>query len=155
MQLLRQTFCLILLGTGLSCRDATEPPAPLVSKLFLLESVNDRSLPTIVSAGAGDTTQVLWSSVTLDATGHALTVHHLSHVYLQYPAEDNTIALHQEYRIKGDSIEIGSFQPCPPGAMCVGNLHGELTDSTLAITEWYNPFPTDRVIYRYRLVQEY
>jgi hypothetical protein len=155
MRLSCHNSCLILLCATFGCRDPIEPSPKLVSRLFGLQSVDDRSLPTIISAGAGDTTQVLWSTVTLDSTGKAVTVHHLSHAYLQYGSEENTYTLRQQYRLKGDSIEIGSFQPCPAGAMCVGNLHGELTDSTLAIAEWYNPYPTNPIIYRYRLVQAY
>jgi hypothetical protein len=155
MRLSCQKALLALLIVTIGCRDATEPSPQPRSRLFLLESVDGRPLPTIIDAGAGDTTHVLWSSVTLESTGHAVTVNHLSHVYLQYPPEETSYALRQGYRMKGDSIEIGSFQPCPPGAMCVGNLHGVLTDSTLAIAEWYNPYPTNPIIYLYRLVQEY
>jgi hypothetical protein len=155
MHLSCQNFCLILLCATFGCSDAIEPSPKPVSRLFVLQSVDNRPLPTIISAGAGDTTQVLWSTVTLDSTGQAVTVHHLSHAYLQYGSEENTYTLRQQYRLKADSIEIGGFGGCPPGAMCVGNLHGKLTDSTLAIAEFYNPYPSNPIIYLYHLAQTY
>jgi hypothetical protein len=139
----------------LGCSDAVNPPRATISRLFALQSVDGRPLPTIISAGAGDTTQVLWSTVTLDSTGQAVTVYHLSHAYLQYGSEENTYTLRQQYRLKGDSIEIGGFGGCPPGAMCASNRHGRITDSTLAIAEFYNPYPTNPIIYIYRRVEAY
>ena len=155
MHLTRRICSLLFLATGAGCHEATGPSPQVPSRFFVLESIAGRNLPAIISAGAGETTQVIWSTVTLDSAGGALTVHHFSQAYLQYPHEETTSVLHQEYRMKGDSIEIGGFKPCPPGAMCAGNLHGSLVDSTLAIAEWYNPYPSNPVIYRYHLVQSY
>jgi len=155
MHLSRQNLCFIMLCVTLGCRDAIEPSPATVSGLFVLQSVDGRTLPTIISAGAGDTTQVLWSTVTLDSTGQAVTVNHISHAYLQSGSEENTYTLRQQYRLKGDSIEIGGFGGCPPGADCAGNIHGKITGSTLAIAEFYNPYPTNPIIYIYNRVEAF
>ena len=134
-----------------ACHEPTAPP-PTISGSFVLESIDGNSLPAIISAGAGDTTQMLSSTVEFDASGRAITVNHLRHSYLQYPAEETTLTRTQSYRIKGDSIEIGAFGACPGTVMCVGNVHGVLSGPTMAIAAWYNPYPTNPVVFVYRLV---
>lgn len=153
MRLLRLTPSLLVVF-ALACHDTVEP-TPTVSRLYTLETVDGQPLPATISAGAGETTQVVWSTLTLESSGQAVTVHHLSGVWLQNPPEESTVVRRQEYRITGDSIEIGSFHPCPPGAECVGNNLGQIGDSTVAIAEFYRVYPTDPVVYRYRLVQIY
>ena len=155
MRLLCRLSFVGTLVAAIACYDGTSPSTLPAYRYFVLESVDQRAIPTIISAGAGDTTQVLWSTVTLDSAGRAVTINHLSHVYLQYPSEESTLVWQQAYRMKGDSIEIGSFKPCPGTVMCAGNLHGKLVDSTLTIAESYNPYPTNPIIYTYHLVQAY
>ncbi len=116
----------------------------------MLESVNGQSLP----AGIGGSNSVLWATLTLDAAGNAVNVDHIKSVF-QNNASENTYSLRREYRIRGDSIEIGSFKPCPPGADCIGNQLGVVADSTVALTVSYNPYPTNPIVYLYRLIQSY
>jgi hypothetical protein len=132
-----------------ACHEATAPPNR-ISRMYVLASVAGSPLPAIISAGAGDTTHILSSTVILTPTGQALTVNHFRNVYLQYPAGENTDTLTQQYRIKGDSIEIGGFGGCEGPVMCAGNVHGSISDSAMAIAEWFNPYPTNPILYVYR-----
>jgi hypothetical protein len=87
----------------------------------------------------------------LDSEANAVTIEHMRHVYLSYPAEETTHTTRYEYRITGDSISVGSFKPCPFGAMCVGNRIGKLSESGLTLTFGS---PTDPV-YQYHLAQTF
>jgi hypothetical protein len=96
---------------------------------------------------------MLWSTLSLDTVGKAEEIDHWRHVYLAYPAEDNTYAARYEYKTSGDSITIGSFTPCRD--ICASNRIGLLSDSTIALTVSYNPYPTNPIVWLYRLVQSY
>ena len=132
-----------------ACHEATAPPK-LVSRMYVLASVDGRALPALISAGAGDTTHILSSTVILTSNGEALTVNRFRHIYLQYPAEENADTLTQQYRIKGDSIEIGGFGGCEGPVMCASNIHGSISDSAMSIAEWFDPYPTNPIVYAYR-----
>jgi hypothetical protein len=132
-----------------ACHEATAPPN-LISRMYVLASVDGSPLPAIISSGAGDTTHILSSTVILTPKGEALTVNHYRNVYLQYPAGETTDTLTQQYRIKGDSIEIGGFGACEGPVMCASNVHGSISDSAMAIAEWFNPYPTNPIVYVYR-----
>jgi hypothetical protein len=135
-----------------ACHEATAPPQA-ISRLYILESIDGRPLPTITSAGAGDTTTMLWATFTLDPVGNAVEVDHRRHVYLTNPAEETTFAAHYEYRTTGDSVTVGSFMPCPD--LCPSNRVGILSDSMLALTVGYNPYPINPTVYLYRLIKSY
>jgi hypothetical protein len=152
MRLLCEKVFVVGLALTMGCHDTTAPPAPN-SRLYILESIRGQPLPTIASAGAGDTVTMLWSTITLDPVGNAVEVVHRRQAYLTFPAEETTYAQRYEYRITGDSITVGSFQRCVD--LCASNRVGLLSDSTIALTVGYNPYPLNPTIYLYRLVKTY
>lgn len=139
---------LLVLGLGLTigCHDSTAPVTP-ASKLYVLQSVNGQPVP----ANTGGSTSIVWATLTLDAAGNATTVDHRQTIF-QGTSSENTIAIRHQYRIRGDSIEIGFFTPCPPGADCISNTFGVVADSSIALTVSYIIYPTQPIIYFYRLV---
>jgi hypothetical protein len=149
MRLSGQKAFVLALALTTGCHDTTAPPTPS-ARLYVLESVNGQPVPV----NLGGSTSVLWATLTLDVAGKAITVDHVKSVF-QGNASESTYSLRREYRIRGDSIEIGSFTPCPPGALCVANQLGVVADSTVALTVGYNPYPTNPIIYLYRLIQSY
>ena len=140
---------------AIACKDVTPPSNLPAFRYFVLQSVNQNPVPTTIVAGLADTLEVLSATVTLDSAGRAVTTHHFNEFYRGYPAQEYNQVWQLSYRMKGDSIEIGNFNPCPPNADCMGSLHGNLIDSTLTIAQWYNPYPTNPIIYSYHLVQAY
>lgn len=145
------TTAFLALGIVVACRNATEPQPVRISGLYSLEDVNGVPLPATISAGAGDTTYIVSSILSLDSDGAAVTTNTLRHIYLQYPPEETTYVLQQAYRLTGDSIEIGAFEPCPGPVECVGNIHGTFDTSDVTVAEFYNPYPTNPIRYHYRL----
>jgi hypothetical protein len=130
----------------MACHESTAPPR-MVSGVYLLESVNGQPVPAIVVAGQADTNFVLSATVTLDPAGNAVTAEHWRYVYQPNQTEEGTLTLRLEYRITDHSITIGSFQPCPANAMCIGNRVGKLIGTTLTLA-YENPTAP---LYLYRL----
>jgi hypothetical protein len=147
MRLSGQKAFVLALALTMGCHDATAPATPR-TRLYVLESVNGRPVP--VNLGGSDS--VLWATLALDPAGNAITVDHIKSVF-QNNSSESTYSLRFEYRIRGDSIEIGSFQPCPD--ICAGNRVGVISDSTVVLTVGYNSYPTNPIIYLYRLIQSY
>jgi hypothetical protein len=67
---------------AIACNDVTPPSTLPAYRLFVSRSVDHNVVPTIISAGLGDTTHMVWSTVSLDLAGRAVTVRHLSSTYL-------------------------------------------------------------------------
>jgi len=122
----------------MACHESTSPP-PLASGVYVLESVNGQGVPAIVSASQIDTSFILSATITLDGTGHAIRSEHWRYVYQPNHVEEGTFTANAEYRITGDNITVGSFQPCPANALCEGNKVGEFTSTTLTLAYENNP----------------
>jgi len=149
MRLSGQKAFVLVLALTMGCHDTTAPPAQS-ARVYVLESVNGQPVPVFL----GGSTTVVWATLTLDVAGNAITVDHNRSVF-QNTSSENTYSVRREYRVRGDSIEIGAFKPCPPGALCIANTLGVIADSTVALTIGYNPYPTNPIVYLYRLVQSY
>jgi hypothetical protein len=117
----------------MACSDPTRPPER-VSQFFLLESINGQPLPAIVNAAPGDTTRILSATVNFDLAGNAFTAERWRRVYPVNQADEATLTLDQKYRITRGTIIVGSFTPCPPNALCIGNKIGTITESTLTLS---------------------
>ncbi len=122
----------------MACHDSTAP-SRISSSLYVLESVNNQGLPAIVIAGQSDTSFMLSATLTLDGAGHAVRVEHWRYVYQPNHAEEGTFTANAEYRIAGNNITVGSFQPCPANALCEGNKVGKFTSTTLTLAYANNP----------------
>ena len=129
----------------MACSDPTQPPER-VSQDFLLESINGQPLPAVVNAGPDDTTRILSGTIRFDLAGNAFSAEHWRRVYPVNRTDENTLSLLQEYRITDGDIVVGSFTPCPPNALCIGNKIGMITESTLTLSYDYPNAP----VYFYR-----
>jgi hypothetical protein len=152
MRLSCQKVFIVGFALMMGCHDTTAPMTPS-SRLYTLETIKGQPLPTITSAGAGDTITMLWSTITLDPVGNAVEVLHQRQAYLTYPTEETTYVQRFDYRIAGDSITIGSFQRCVD--LCASNRVGFLSDSTIALSVGYDPNPSNQTVYIYHLVRAY
>ncbi len=139
-------MALVILG----CESATAP-VPNQRRLYVLTDVDGQPLPAVMGSQVGDTNTILWATVTLDATGHAVLMKRYGHAYLAYPPDTSTSVSELKYLAAGDSITIGFFGPCID--LCAPNLVGQLADSVLTLT--YDVTPRFDPLYRYRLSATY
>ena len=123
----QKLFPLLLVAT-IACRDATAPLT--LPAQFNLENINGRPVPTFFSPTPGLTPTILSASLTLDNAGKAVMTEHRR----EFDGTETTITNTFDYRIKGNQIEIGSFQPCPPNANCIGTLKGTISGEALSLT---------------------
>lgn len=139
---------LLLLGVALTaaCQDATAP-SNTINAQFALKNVNGQSLPSLLWATPQETTTVYWSSLYLNKQGKAILSEHRRNVY-QGVATDATYTNAYDYRLNGNQIEIGSFQPCAPNALCMGNFTGTLDGANLVLTVAHLT-PTTDIVYFY------
>jgi hypothetical protein len=128
MRLTRQKAFLLLLVSTIGCHDTTAPLT--LPAQFNLENINGRPVPTFFSPTPGLTPTILSASLTLDAAGKAVMSEHRR----SFDGIETTITNTFDYRIKGNQIEIGSFQPCPPNANCIGTLKGTISGEALSLT---------------------
>jgi len=129
MRLFCQKALLLVLGSTIACHDSTGPVA--VPAYFVLQGINGRQLPTYFSAQSNIT--ILSASLGLDGTGKAKMTELRREVVQGIPTETlYTSTL--DYRIHGDHIEIGSFEPCPINAICAANLVGTISNGVLSLT---------------------
>jgi hypothetical protein len=122
----------------MACHESTSPPQ-LASGVYVLETVNSQGVPAILIASQTDTSFMLSATLTLDGAGHAVRSEHWRNVYQPNHVEEGTFTANAEYRITGDNITVGSFQPCPYNALCEGNKVGKFTSTTLTLAYANNP----------------
>lgn len=132
MRLLCKKALVLVAAVTVACDESTAPPQTL-SGLYVLETINGRPVPAIVSAGQADTSFMLSATLTLDDAGNAVRVEHWRNVYPPNRTDEGTFTAHREYRITGDRITVGIFTPCPPNALCEGNKVGKVTSTTLTL----------------------
>ena len=127
MRLSCQKAFLLLLVSTIGCHDSTAPLA--LPAQFNLENINGRQLPTYFSPTPGLTPTIVWASLTLDNAGKAVMIEHR----LAFDGTETTITNTLDYRIKGNQIEIGSFEPCAPNANCAANFIGTISGEALSL----------------------
>jgi hypothetical protein len=144
MRLSRRTMSFLVFALTLACHDTTAPER--TSAGFVLQSINGQPLPVVLFSDATRTLTVVSSILTLTMDGHAF----IGEVYTQDSqgiVTQPTFTATLDYRLHGDQIEIGSFTPCPPNALCAANATGTLANGTLTLN---NPLPAPNKIYFYR-----
>jgi hypothetical protein len=141
----QKAFVLVLTLT-MACNESTAPPPEAAPRLYILESINGRPIPTFVSADQTGTSFVLWATLTLDVAGNAVREERWRNVYPPN-TEEGTFIAHYQYRIIGDNITVGIFTPCPIDAVCEGNKVGKITGTSLTLA-YENPTAP---IFLYRL----
>ena len=131
MRLFSQNFALLVFASTLACQDPTAPQG--IDAMFVLERVNNQQLPVDFSVAPAQTTTILSATLTLDRSGKAVMIENRREVYQGFVTTPSYTSV-ADYRINGDRIEIGSFKPCPPGALCIANRFGTISDLTLDLT---------------------
>ena len=140
-----QGASLLAFVASIACHDPSGPVT--VSALFVLESIGGREVPTSILRIQDPPELILWASLSLDKAGKALMTDARRDMI---HGGDVTYTNTFDYRIDGDRIEIGSFQPCPINAICAANWLGTIDGSRLALTM----FPTTSqgpIVYLYRI----
>lgn len=146
MRLSRRTIGFLVFALTLGCRDTTGPKT--ISAVFVLQSVNGQPLPAVVFSEAGRTRTVVSSILRLDQEGRAFITESDTE-NLQGVVSSQFFLATLEYRLHGSHIEIGSFTPCPPNALCAANATGIILNGMLSLN---NPLPAPNKTYLYQSV---
>ncbi len=121
-----QKAFLLLLFAAIGCSETTGPKLPAT---FELVNINGRPIPTYFSVTPGPTSIVLSAYLLLDTEGKALWTERRRDSAGAETAFTHTF----EYRIRDGQIEVGSFEPCPPNANCIGTYKGEVSKDALSL----------------------
>jgi len=134
MHSLRQLSILVLVIVATGCGDATDATAPKRVSLFVrLMSVDGQPLPAVtVDIPDVITDTILDGTLELNMDGTAVRVTQIHRVDHGSDPIEYGEADHVQYRIRGDSIEVGTFGTCP--AICAPNLEGTVSDSGVTLT---------------------
>jgi len=143
MRLSCQKALLLAVITTIACDTATTAPS-LPSTHYQLRAINGRQLPTYLASSPGSTATILSSELFLSTTGKAIMIEHRQDIVLGEGSYTNTF----DYRINGNQIEIGSFEPCPINANCAANRAGTFSSAGLSLV--INPGPDALIVYEYR-----
>ena len=92
---------------------------------YYLERVSDNQLPFVFSVSASERYSLLGESLYFDGKGvvsRTQGVRYENTETGQVRTDNTTVSAN--YRVNGDSIEIGRFSPCPINALCIANDAG-------------------------------
>jgi hypothetical protein len=145
MQLRAIVLAIASFAVVLACHDANGPQAPgAEAGVYVARALEGRSIPALIDSGPLGFAVLDADTVILDGLGGAVRATTSHHVSATYGASAAHFRITLAYRLRGDSIEIGSFRPCPPNADCVGNERGVLRGPSLSLVRYY-PFHTEFV----------
>ena len=150
----RRGLCTTFLMLGLapfasSCSDATAPKR--YSPAYSLTSVNGQGVPAeMVSIPGTLSITVVSGTLSLSAEGSADMVTHYHRVDRSAGTQDYDQEDVLQFRIHGDSIEVGIFGPCPH--ICAPNLEGVVTPSSVTLTP--KQATHDPPLFRYHVAQD-
>jgi hypothetical protein len=127
--------CLAAAASLIACADPTAPAEAALEGSFSLKSVDDGPVPAVLGT-SGDVRYVLVSDhVTFDGEGsvhRSRVIRHENVVSGQVTIYSNSFT--QDYRVRGDTVEIGGFVPCPINALCVPNEVGTFASNEVVLT---------------------
>lgn len=139
--------CLTLVFLISACRaEDTVSPSSLVGT-YVLERANAAPLPLLLRADAPWRSSLLAESFTFDSDGRVIRARTIR--------EENSAtgvirtipsSLNQEFRVGHRTVEIGSFTPCPPNALCVSNDTGVVMGETISLVS--NMYNRAELVYR-------
>ena len=120
-----------------ACRSESTTGPDVVGRVFFLEQANAAPLPLLVLASPSDRRSLLAENLTFDSFS-TLTLVTTIRIDKPLTGSSTTTAnrVTRQYRITGDSIEIGSFTPCPPNSGCVANDKGTITDGNIYLSSF-------------------
>jgi hypothetical protein len=143
MLLSRQKVLLLVLVSGIACRDSTGPET--VSAFFTLQAIDGRALPTYIAATPGPTTTVISSSLILDKSGRAVVIEHRNEMFRGDVTDTTTYA----YQLHGTQIVMLSPVVCVAITTCPIIRTGTILPLVLNLV--INPTSTGpHIVYEYR-----
>jgi hypothetical protein len=120
-----QRVLFLLLIATVGCNDSTGPTLPAT---FELADINGRDLPTYLSPTPGLSPTVLSAYLLLDNAGRASWLERRR----AFDGTETTIALTFAYIIRGNQIDLGPTEPCPPNANCI-SFSGSISKDALSL----------------------
>jgi hypothetical protein len=145
MRLSCQKAFLLLAVSLLACRDSTANVA-MPPRLFILNDINGRVLPTYMVTTPGLTPTIVSGTLTLDPSGHASMSEH--RIEFNGVETDNTA--NYTYKITGGTVQFEMLGYCPGTVMCAGPPKGTISTDGLRLT--INLFGSNTILYDYSLV---
>lgn len=133
-----------------ACGDAMSPPKVVTKRVYALEKVSGRPVPAVVDSGPIEIYSVLDGTLTLESNDSSISQLHAITSSPQYGEYETNVTTRGEYKIVGDSIQVGFFGACRD--ICAPNRIGAYGDSTLTLTNEIR-IPSAPV-YLYRLVPD-
>jgi len=140
MNLSRPKVFLVVLVSTLACHNAAGPPS--LPAEFVLDNINGRPLPTYLASTPGPTATIFSANLTLDGSGNAVMTEHRQDVL----RGDFRSTITLDYRINGNTIELGCFRPHPANLLCI-DYSGIISSVTLRLTI----ASSQPLIYNYRI----
>jgi hypothetical protein len=132
MRLSCQKAFVLAVAVTMACNDSTAPPS--ITDAYVLETINNQPPPVNIFVGPEDTTTVFSSTLTFDASGHAVLVERMRHAH-PYGTTEGTYTTGYSYRIGEDSKIIFDYSPpCPPNALCARTPVGEIIGTQLILS---------------------
>ena len=136
----------VLFFLAIACHDSTGP-VRLTAK-FELANINGRPVPTYLSPTPGLTPTILSATLAMDNSGKVVMTEHRQ----EWGGTETTTTNTLDYRINGNEIEIGCFEPLPAGVgtfVCSANYTGTISGNALSLI--IAPYPDGSIVYNYRL----
>jgi hypothetical protein len=120
----------VLFFSAIACHDSTGPVR--LTAQFELANINGRPVPTYLSPTPGLTPTILSATLALDNSGKVVMTEHR----MEWGGTETTTTNTLDYRINDNQIEIGCFEPLPPGAgtfVCSANYTGTISGNALSL----------------------
>jgi hypothetical protein len=131
---------------AIACHDSTGPVR--LTAEFELANINGRPVPTYLSPTPGLTPTILSATLALDNSGKVVMTEHRQ----EWSGAETTTTNTLDYRINANQIEIGCFEPPPPGVgtfVCIANYTGTISGNSLSLI--VAPYPNGSIVYNYRI----
>ena len=129
------TLQLVVVAAAAAC--TSDPVGPAERRLegyFVLAAVDEARPPVLVMSTEQANYFLVTDNLAFDGEGEVDRYR----VIRQENTATGQVTVHsnsftQDYRVRGDSVEIGTFEPCPPNALCVANERGAFTSARLQL----------------------
>ncbi len=149
MHLSRKKIFPLLFFSAIACHDSTGPVT--LPAQFELENINGRPVPTYLSATPGNPPTILSSTLTFDNSRKVV----MTEQRQEWNSTETTTTHTFDYRINGNQIQIGCFDPpAIPGVgvadfVCIASYTGTISGKDLSLV--VVPLPNGSIVYNYRL----
>lgn len=104
---------------------------------FDLVRVDGRELPAELWEDSGQSGVLHHEELEFLPAGRVVRSYRFVLTYLPTGEEVvSDVTFESEYRIRGSTVEIGRFEPCPPNALCLPNDVGMVRNGRLELQSW-------------------